>query len=230
MFVIDEAHRSFNGSNNDEAKLNTILGKLIRSAIEKGAKVLYCSATPYRIDGVNRTVPIINDFDESRTRSIERTIGEHIQEGYAPSLTAVYFHVEDLKIYARKQETIFGDEINATISDSVLIKCLHEIHKQWVDDGCPKTFIRIPSVNSDKKALIAKEFFEKREFPEHIQKMRNGRVHPVVLNTVTNKKAEISDALQHDNDNHGRNFDILVACRKMDEGTDCNTLTHCYVI
>lgn len=224
LIVIDETHRCY-VSDDEENKLGTQLGEVVNTIIEKGGLSYRMSATPWRENGGSIT-PVFKPYD---VYNIGRTLGEQMRDGLAPNLKIEYKQLNNLKL---NSDNIFSDKSTSKITSKNLTKIIPDLIKQWCDDGYPKGGIIIPAGMSDKNAKLLKEHLEKVKFPENIAKIR-GRKSPSILNAVGTKSSDatnIINEIQNDTNNHGQIFDICIACRRFDEGSDLPSISNLYII
>jgi superfamily II DNA or RNA helicase len=231
LLVIDEAHHCFTSDDEDEDKDGTLLGEIAEKIKQKGGKILYVTATPYRTVG-NQTNLI---FDPLKCNPVIRTIGEQMRDGYAPSLNTEYIHVRDVKLINGGIAGIFGDLLTTRISDPQLKTLLPRIVKQWKTEKYPKTILLVPAGNADHTAQEVKKYLEEITFPSDVAKIR-GRKHPSVLISVGDSGQVIEvngkemSEIEYDKANGGHIYDIVIGCRKFDEGTDVSSASHIFMV
>ena len=225
LLMIDEAHHCFSSEDEEEDKDGTLLGVAARKILARGRKVLYITATPYRNSG--GTTNLI--FDPNLCNPVVRTIGEQMREGLAPAMHVEYMHVQDMTLTNAGQSVLFGDGVSTRIGDTQLKHALPIIREKWIADGCPKAILIIPAGNSEHTAKAVASYFTSQGFPEEVATIR-GRGTPNVLEAVGTDKQRILAGLTADKEACGHMFDLVVACRKFDEGTDVNTASHLYMI
>jgi len=229
LLVIDEAHHCFHDDEDDSVG-GTILGKVVNRAVEKGAKVLYLTATPYRTEG-RRTIPIV---DTGVCNPIVRTIGEQIRDGFSPAIDVEYIHIKgdyDFLVNKYKHEPTIVDGPFVIFSKPKQGRVYAEfVYDQWVKEGCPKGIIVLPQGESVKTAEMVKSYFIERGFPVGINRGRNV---PSILDAVGDKVSDrerIIKEIQDDKRLHGRKYDLVIGCRRFDEGTDVPSASHVYMI
>ena len=231
LLVIDEAHHCFTSDDEDEDKDGTLLGEIAEKIKQKGGKILYVTATPYRTVG-NQTNLI---FDPLKCNPVIRTIGEQMRDGYAPSLKTEYIHVRDVKLSNAGEGGIFGDLLTTRISDPQLKTLLPRIVKQWKTEKYPKTILLVPAGNADHTAQEVKKYLEEINFPHDVAKIR-GRKHPSVLISVgdSGESYEVNGKemteIECDKASGGHIYDIVIGCRKFDEGTDVSSASHIFMV
>jgi superfamily II DNA or RNA helicase len=234
LFVIDEAHHCFHDDEDEETGngKGTKLGQVVNTAIEKGAKVLYLTATPYRTEG-RKTTPIV---DISTCNPVVRTIGQQILEKFSPSVDVEYIHIKGNKKFLKnklKKDSTIVDGANVTFNRPQKARIYAEyVYKQWIKDGCPKAIIVIPGGESVGSAESIKNYFLKKGFPGNISKIR-GRKIPIVFDAVgtsSTDRERILGEIREDKGQNGHKFDLVIGCRRFDEGTDVPSASHVYMI
>lgn len=231
LLVIDEAHHCFTSDDEDEDKDGTLLGEIAEKIKDRGGKILYVTATPYRTVGAQTNLI----FDPLKCNPVIRTIGEQMRDGYAPSLNTEYIHVRDVKLTNAGDGGVFGDLANTRISDPQLKTLLPRIVKQWRSEKYPKTILLVPAGNADHTAVEVKKYLEEISFPHDVAKTR-GRKHPSVLISVGDSGQVIEvngkemTEIECDKASGGRVYDIVIGCRKFDEGTDVSSASHIFMV
>lgn len=231
LLIIDEAHHCFTSDDEDEDKDGTLLGEIAEKIKDRGGKILYVTATPYRTVGAQTNLI----FDPLKCNPVIRTIGEQMRDGYAPSLNTEYIHVRDVKLTNAGDGGVFGDLANTRISDPQLKTLLPRIVKQWRSEKYPKTILLVPAGNADHTAVEVKKYLEEISFPHDVAKTR-GRKHPSVLISVGDSGQVIEvngkemTEIECDKATGGRVYDIVIGCRKFDEGTDVSSASHIFMV
>jgi len=233
LLIVDEAHHCFASDDEDdnEYKDSTLLGEIANMIKDRGGKILYVTATPYRTFG-NKTTLI---FDPIECNPAIRTIGEQMRDGYAPSMNTEYVHVKGFKLTNAGDAGIFGDLSNTKLYDPQLNILLPRVIKQWKKEKYPKTIFLIPAGNAEHTAKEVKKQLESINFPSNVAKTR-GRKHPSVLiavgqtNTVIEYNGKEMNEIEYDKAVGGRAYDIVIGCRKFDEGTDVSSASHIFMV
>lgn len=231
LLIIDEAHHCFTSDDEDEDKDGTLLGEIAEKIKDRGGKIMYVTATPYRTVGAQTNLI----FDPLKCNPVIRTIGEQMRDGYAPSLNTEYIHVRDVKLTNAGDGGVFGDLANTRISDPQLKTLLPRIVKQWRSEKYPKTILLVPAGNADHTAVEVKKYLEEIIFPHDVAKTR-GRKHPSVLISVGDSGQTIEvngkemTEIECDKASGGRVYDIVIGCRKFDEGTDVSSASHIFMV
>ena len=228
LLIIDEAHHCYFSDDDDETqtteyKHSTKLGELAKSMLARGAKVLYLTATPYRTVGTKTELI----FDSTECHPVIRTLGEQMKDGYSPRVKTEYIQVD---YTLAGKHNMFGDTPSSKIDETQLRTVLPVIGEAYVNDDYPKSIWLIPAGNAEDSSIIVKQWIEENiTLPEHIQRVR-GRKTPNVLIAIGKDKKGILEALGSDKKSGGRQYDIVLGCRKFDEGTDVPTASHLYMI
>lgn len=203
LWVIDEAHHM-------EAEQTS---KIINDFRAKNGKLLYLTATPFNANGA---LPILRD---PTVDIIHRSLGEHMKDGYAPELEMSY---EMLDINAGTQIN-YG---NFNSSENKIKYWAKSLASSYIKDNKPKTLIVIPSfstsgeddVNTQNAANILKNELEKL--------LEDIKILTVVGNDAS---GEISKKIELEA-NTFPGHDIIIACRRFDEGTDVPSISAVYLI
>lgn len=236
LLVVDEAHHCFDDedeeSESQTVKDGTKLGKIANLILDRGGKIVYVSATPYRTyQGSTNLI-----FDPDVCKPIIRTIGEQMKDGLAPTAKTEYVHVKNFHLTEGKSRTIFGDGFTTSISDPQLKVVLPQIVEQYKKEQYPKTILLVPAGNAERTAKEVKKYLEQNiKFPGSVSKIR-GRKFPSVLvqvgqdNIGYEVNGESVSAIEYDKNNAGKIYDIIVGCRKFDEGTDVSSASHLFMI
>lgn len=228
LLVIDEAHHCFHDDEDDSVG-GTILGKVVNKAMEKGAKVLYLTATPYRTEG-RKTIPIV---DTEVCNPIIRTIGEQIRDGYSPGIDVEYVHIKGDYNFLKdryKDEPTIVDGPFVIFSKPKQGRIYAEyVYEQWVKDGCPKAIIVIPGGESIRTAETVKAYFIEKGFPSGINRGREITILDAVGDKATDRDRILKE-IRNDKDQHGRKYDLVIGCRRFDEGTDIPSASHVYMV
>lgn len=219
LIVIDEAHHC-SDNKNDATKI----GKFVAKAQRFGASVLYMTATPYRI---------FNDVPYSilpnECNSSVRTIGEQIREGFSPMIKIKYVKIGEGILIDKGKETISCNGNSHFSGNKAIDECKELLHERWVECEYPKSIIIIPPGNSVKSSSRLVKYFENIEFDDWVAEAR-GRKFPKVLNAVGMDKNEIIEHINQDKKNGGRDCDLVIACKRCDEGTDIPSASHIFCI
>lgn len=93
----------------------------------------------------------------------------------------------------------------------------------------------VPAGNADHTAQEVKKYLEEIIFPSNVAKIR-GRKHPSVLISVGDSGSAIEfngkemTEIEYDKANNGHIYDIVIGCRKFDEGTDVSSASHIFMV
>jgi len=235
VFVIDESQHSFVDKEDEDN--STRLGHVVEKLYAKGATVILLSATPYRTSQGSRVTSILEMFphiDPKDIAIVVRTTGEQMADGLSPALDIEYQKINDIKIRSNHRSNGIGDKMDSTISKPHLNKVMKDgITKDWIKDGYPKGIIIIPAGRSIKTAEEVIKYLGGIKLPEDVYKKRgrkNGDIS--ILNAVGGNSSIEKDALikklVDDKKSGGRLYDLVIACRKFDEGSDCPSASHLY--
>lgn len=207
LLVVDEAHHAGDSVTN--------LHRLTKTWTKLGGRVLLVTATPYRHDG--REV-----FKDGQPRYL-KTIAEYAMdvdnEGRNLAPTRMWMCAERLSGYVvTTRKELDGDACPPEVSGHATLA----LTSQWARDGRPKLVVVVPSHGSKNWAARVQKAFEKR----------GARVLNAVGMDVATKK-KLRDCLEREalvtQWGHSE-VDVILACRRFDEGTDWPACSHLYVI
>jgi hypothetical protein len=206
LLVLDEGHHA-------ELEGEGKLTKMRAAWLEAGGAVLVVTATPYRSD--NTSI-----LDESWAR-VTRSIAEQAADGFAPKYLESYYR--DLGAPARTKDQLD----NGIKPKRALVK---RIVNGWTTDDAkgkhrPKTIVIVPQNDSQgwTKLLLA-------EF-----KRAGARVFDA---TGTSKEQQLrfrdelsAEAKRLESGGwKASQWDVMIGCKRFDEGTDWACCSHVYVI
>lgn len=202
LWVVDEAHHI-------EAPG---LGKVLAWFREHGGRVCYATATPFN----NNSLLSVLD-DDSVDASAFHPLGEHIHLGYAPEIK-----FEHVQIDGSQSKLDWLD-----YTTDVARPWAWEIARKYVADGRPKTLVVIPPTFSGVEGKTTQD--TARALITELEKKLPGIK---CLNTVGQDNsieqrihAEIEAVI-----NGLGVHDIIVSCRRFEEGTDVPDIAAVYII
>lgn len=230
--ISDEDHHSHHDIDADGNIINsTVRGEMMQHLFTNKIMCIRNTATPcYNSGGASHVIP---NFDESLVST--RTYAEQYKDGLAPAIKFSYIHTDTFKLMTAKTTDPFN-VIETRRTKFVYTKTgarrlVEEINNQLIKGKFPKLLIRIPAGDSSTYADVLKSELEKIQFPDYVVKKRN-RNHPNVLIATgigsDDKDIELENKqvslLEADNHSNGRLYDIIIACRKFDEGANCPSI------
>lgn len=192
LFIDEAHHASADG-----------LSQIVALWRERGGQLFFFTATPYRGDG--RPVRL------DGMRAFRRSLAEHMAEGFAPR------HLES-EIVALGQP---GDAITAAQftgeeapPNSYVEGLIAAICRRWLDDGKPKTIVRVPPMQGGRSAKLV-----------HALKKRLKWEGATVLDASGTGPADQPRFLaaldgEKDRDHSTSTFDVMVGIQRVLEGTD----------
>jgi len=207
LLTVDEGHHA----GVDATKLH----RLTKQWAKLGGRVLLVTATPYRNDG--KAV-----FTSEQPRYV-RTIAEHAldtdHDGNRLVPSRMWMCAERLSGYkATTTKELNGDSCPAGIGGHATLS----LTRRWEKDGKPKTVIVVPTHKSKSWALKLQKAFENRG--------------ALVLNAVgvgDLAKEALRSTLESEGDVtkfEDSTVDVILACKRFDEGTDWPLCSHIYVV
>jgi hypothetical protein len=207
LLSVDEGHHA--------GKDATKLHQLIKQWVELGGRVLLVTATPYRTDG--KAV-----FQAEQPRHV-RTIAEHAldtdHEGRSLVPSRMWMCAERLAGY----KATSGKELNGTACPAGIGgRASLSLTRRWEKDGKPKTVIVVPQQKSRDWALRLQKAFEKRG-ARVLNAVGVGAETQQRLREVLETEGSVSE--------FGKSqVDVILACKRFDEGTDWPLCSHIYVV
>jgi len=206
-FIADEAHRA--GLKGSDA---TKLALFLEEWKKRGGTVLYVTATPFRSDGMRVFPEGMDPF--------MWTIAQHAATGeFAPS----NFKIRTAIIEGAKANSVVqlsGDSLSRH-EDKKGMSYLAMI-KQWEEDGRPKAVFIVPGKNSMSWTKRFKALLKERNPGTRILD---------VVGVGTEPKKALVEALEHEQNverYEDSKVDVILACRRFDEGTDWPLCSHVY--
>jgi superfamily II DNA or RNA helicase len=202
LLIVDEAHHiCLTEEASDE---DNQLGQFVKACAERGASVLYLTATPFRTD----RNPIFVQSPMYDTISI----ADMAALGYAPSQ------------YSYGVTDPFGKDSTLPLKDRVL----HAMVAKWILDRRPKALFILSSTSGIEDGLVA------ARAATLIEILRAYDVNVRIVNAVGTETA-ITTALRKTlkDERAAKTWeesqvDVVIACRRFDEGTDWPFCSHIY--
>lgn len=219
LIVIDEAHHC-----SDNEMDNTKIGHVIAKARKNGASILYMTATPYRINNDKPFSILPKDCVPC-----VRTVGEQILGGYSPRVRVKYVKIKQGTLVDNGRQTISCNGNSHFSGNRAVDDCKEIVFNTWRGYGFPKSILIIPPGDSERVSKRMVDFFEGKDFSGIVSK-RRGKKNPKVLNAVGMNKDEIISHIQMDKLNNGKEYDLVIACKRCDEGTDIPSASHIFSI
>jgi hypothetical protein len=203
VLVLDEAHHA--GTTEDGGV--THIGDVAHAWTERGGTVLLATATPFRGDGAS----VFPD----ETKAFVWPIAEHSVSGYAPNdfqIETAILTVEATTSRELAGETLPKAEAGGDSAERMVAK--------WVADGRPKAVFIVPAKGSLRWAARLAAALE----------AASARVVDAV-GKGDEVKRRLSDALVHEQGVkrfEDSRVDVILACKRFDEGTDWALCSHVY--
>lgn len=192
LLVVDEGHHA--------AEEATQIGEYAAAWRARGGTTLYLTATPYRSDG--------HTVLSSKVKVFTHSIAKHAASGYAPSdfrvkTAALGVEVDDIEGW--NGETLPENEVSEGRGYEAILA-------QWEADGRPKAVFIVPG-NRDSRSW-AKRL---------IAALPAGVLAFDAVGAESSKADDLQELLEHERS--VRQFsdslvDVIVACKRFDEGTD----------
>lgn len=208
LLILDEAHHA------STRKETNAISEVVAEWVRRGGKVLAFSATPTRHDGA----PVHDDDWVVMHRTTATHTADRDEHGkpYVPQRHNIeWLPLKGLK--AKSLKEILGDE--AADSDGTAER---QIVKDWIKRGRPKTGIVVPAKGSRATTDRLKKYLSKA----------GARVLDAV-GTDAETKRRVRAALASEKKVtrfKDSTIDVVIACRRLDEGTDWKLCSHIYVM
>jgi hypothetical protein len=123
ILIIDEAHHVPAAG----------LSRIARMWRERGGRLVFCSATPFRNDSKPVVLPGMIH--------LRRSLVEHMEEGWAPRTLSSEIVALGRSMQRVKPSQLTGDTAPPKAYTKPTAKALI---KKWIEDGKPKTIVRVP--------------------------------------------------------------------------------------
>jgi len=209
VLVLDEAHHAATGKG--EKTLDTEIGKLRDAWHARGGTVLLMTATPFRTDGQDVLPP--------GTRTHVRTLAMHAASGFAPN----HFQVQTAmlsKVEAHTAAELLGDALPA--GEDAYGDSFRELVSLWERDGRPKVVMIVPAKRSRRWAdrlIEALSTITPRE--RILDAVGTGADVAELLGAALDGERSVERF-------EDSRYDVIVACKRFDEGTDWPLCSHVY--
>lgn len=209
LLILDEGHHA--GSGDEDAVEDPQIGKFAQEWVARGGMVLWVTATPFRSD--EKAV-----FPED-AKAFIWTIADHAADHHAPDQFKIQTNIiPDLGITSPSE---LGGSYGPQQTED-LDKAVAAMVYQWREDGYPKAVFVVPagsSLNWAERLWV---------------QIGNERPTTRVLDVVgmdTKKSTDLNEALRHEQQvekYEDSRIDVILACRRFDEGTDWPLASHIY--
>ena len=202
LFIDEAHHASADG-----------LSQIVSLWRERGGQLFFFTATPYRGDG--RPVKL------DGMRSFRRSLAEHMAEGFAPR------HLES-EIVALGQP---GDAITAAQftgeeapPSSYFDGLVSAICRRWLEDGKPKTIVRVPPMQGGKSGQLVGRLLQ--ALAAH-----GARVLDATGTGALDKQRFLAALEAEKTRTHADSaFDVMVGIQRVLEGTDWPVCSAVYCV
>lgn len=224
LLVIDESHHcpfdeenddSDNEEDKNEQATDSKLGQFVSEWENRGGRLLFATATPYRKDG--------KAVCRDNMKIFRRPIHEHMEEGFAPK----YLSNKIVGVSATDEVSASewaGERVDNLNHRQLLINALcDQYEKDRKDNNSPKVIIRIPPGNS-------------KAFMENLEEAFNSRFPGIrILNGVGTELDIKKSFIEKLGEERARTYkeskyDIVVGVQRILEGTDWSVCSHVYCI
>jgi hypothetical protein len=212
LLVLDEAHHA--GSAETEAR-SRVIAQFANEWHARGGAVLYITATPYRTDDL--------DVLPDDTKMHIWSMADHAASGYGPGDFQVL--TENLETEVRTTKQYQGEDLPD--KEEAEGTAYRQMVERWRKDGRPKTVFIVPSKNSRQWAARLQAALEQERNADGTPKVR-------VLNAVgpdAKIKVRLNQVLAAERKVRrfqDSKWDVILCCKRFDEGTDWPLCSHVY--
>ena len=208
LLILDEGHHA--GTSDSDRRLNTKIGDFGVAWESRGGTVLRTTATPFRSDG--------QEVFPEGTKTHIWTISDHAASGYAPGNFQIQTVLMDSVAETARQYA--GEELSAQENNS---GTAHRwLVDKWVADGKPKAVFIVPAKRS-------------RRFTNRLLKALQAASPGVRVVDAVGVGRDVAERLQAalEVDKEVSRYedsttDVILACKRFDEGTDWPLCSHVY--
>lgn len=202
LLIVDECHH---------IEKNNRIGEAVKFWQERGGKVLYITATLFRNKG---ELPLPDDILWA-----VRTLGEHLMDGrFSPE--RIKIRTEKLGGMVATTANQLSGEGTASMTGDVLSSS-KDIASLWDKDGRPYSVICVPAKHSHDWARKLKSELESLGARVHIAVGTSSKDAEALASLLDDEKQAIADGRKG-------NVDVIIACKRFDEGTDWPLCSHVY--
>ncbi len=202
LFIDEAHHASADG-----------LSEIVLLWRQRGGRLFFFTATPYRGDG--RPVKL------EGMRSFRRSLAEHMAEGFAPA------HLESEIVALGKP----GDAITAAQftgeeapPSSYFAGLVQAICRRWLEDGRPKAIVRVPPMQRGRSSLLVRLLTQALA-------AQGARILNATGTELADKKRFLDGLEAERNRSHATSaFDVMIGIQRVMEGTDWPVCSAVYCV
>jgi hypothetical protein len=202
VLFIDEAHHASADG----------LPQIVSTWRERGGRLFFFTATPYRGDG--RPVAL------EGMRLFRRSLAEHMAEGFAPR----HFESEIVAL-GRPGDAITGGQLTGEVAPppSYFDGLVMAIRRKWLEDGKPKAIVRVPPMQGGSEGLVNRLL--------HVLAAEGARTLDA-SGTAVEDKRRFLNALKAEKTRTCATsaYDIMVGIQRVLEGTDWPVCSAVYCV
>jgi len=201
LFIDEAHHASADG-----------LSQIVSTWRERGGQLFFFTATPYRGDG--RPVAL------EGMRLLRRSLAEHMADGFAPR------HLDsEIVALGRPGDAITPAQFTGEDAPppSYFDGLVTAICRKWVDDGKPKTIVRVPPMRGGSEGLVNRL----------LDALAAAGARTLdATGTLAEDKRRFLDALaaEKDRTHAASRFDVMVGIQRVLEGTDWPVCSAVYCV
>jgi len=192
LFIDEAHHASADG-----------LSQIMELWRERGGRLFFFTATPYRAD--NRPVRL------EGMRAFRRSLAEHMAEGFAPG------HLEsEIVALGQPGDVITGGILTGeeALPDSYVEPTVASICRRWVEDGKPKAIVRVPPMRGGRSGELVTRLVQALS-------AQGARVLDATGTGAADKERFLTALEAEKNRTYATSaFDVMVGIQRVLEGTD----------
>jgi Type III restriction enzyme, res subunit len=199
LFIDEAHHASADG-----------LSELVTLWRDRGGRLYFFTATPYRGDG--RPVALED------MRLYRRSLAEHMAEGFAPR------HLEsEIVALGRRGDKVSAGQFTGEEAPPDWNEVVHGVCRRWTEEGRPKTIVRVPPMRGGSAGRVAVLI--------RALQSQGARVLDATGTGVEDKKRFLAALKAEKNRSHAESrFDVVVGIQRVMEGTDWPVCSAVYCV
>jgi Type III restriction enzyme, res subunit len=199
LFIDEAHHASADG-----------LSELVTLWRDRGGRLYFFTATPYRGDG--RPVALED------MRLYRRSLAEHMAEGFAPR------HLEsEIVALGRRGDIVSAGQFTGEEAPPNWDEVVKDICHRWTEDGRPKAIVRVPPMRGGSAGRIAVLI--------RALQSQEAKVLDATGTGVEDKKRFLAALKTEKNLSHAESrFDVMVGIQRVMEGTDWPVCSAVYCV
>ncbi len=199
LFIDEAHHASADG-----------LSEIVTVWRERGGRLYFFTATPYRGDG--RTVAL------DGMRLYRRSLAEHMAEGFAPR------HLEsEIVALGHRGDKVSAGQLTGEEEPPDWDEVVNAVCRRWTEESRPKAIVRIPPMRDGSGSLVSRLIGALQS--------QGARVLDATGTRMEDKKRFLAALKVEKNRSHAESrFDVVVGIQRVMEGTDWPVCSAVYCV